>query len=347
MTLPPFFRDNRRRTLTILAGLALLSLLLAAAALSWRQHQSAANHPERLLFPDLAAHLHDVAAIKITSARNGGFDIVFHGMKGWVLPGRDFYPASFATVRQMLNALAQLRTVEPKTARPEWHARVKLDAPPGGGGTEIRLSDAHGKTLAALIVGAEDETVIDGVRLFVRRADDAQSWLAQMPAPPPLRLDQWMEHDLIAIDRARIQSAAFTPQTGPGFTLRRADGAETFQLLAAPKGRSRLPEQIEAAATALAGFAFDDVRPGGEMRFDDASHIVTRSFDGLILAVDVLKKDGVSWARLTAAADAGSLDAAKEARAINAKSYGWAFKLTPQAAAGFEASLESLLEPKK
>lgn len=343
-----FFADARRRTLAILAAAAALALLLAALALHGRNAATSPTDAPHPLLPGFAERLHDVTAIHIESAKHGTVDVAFLPMKGWVLPARDNYPASFDAVRQLLGGLASLETVEPKTARPEWFGFVDLVEPPKGNGARIVVRNAAGLAMADVIVGKTEESLSGGAMLYVRKANENQSWLAKMPAPPPLGLDAWMDRDIVSVDRARIARVEFAPASGPAFTLVR-DTPQTpaFRFKALPPGREPALEAIDNAGAGLSAFAFEDVAPRGTFDFSNGARIVTRTFDGLVVAVEAVREGDAVWARLTASAAPGANDAAKEARAINAKVYGWAFRLPEAEASAFTATLESLLAPKK
>jgi hypothetical protein len=88
------------------------------------------------------------------------------------------------------------------------------------------------------------------------------------------------------------------------------------------------------------------VRPTSGFDFEHgAARLITKTFDGLIVSVDVLKQGDEVWARLFADSAPGLPEAAKEANEINAHAAGWAFKLSAYEGAQFTASLDSLLKP--
>ena len=109
MNMSEFFSDPRRRNLSILAGATVVAVLLALAAL-WQQANIGrpANAPEQF-FPGLARHVRDAAKIRIASKSGGVFDIVFMPEKGWVVPSRSDFPASFDLVRRTLVGLAAVQ----------------------------------------------------------------------------------------------------------------------------------------------------------------------------------------------------------------------------------------------
>lgn len=344
------FSDPRRRTLAALAGLALLSLILAVLALYARADLVAPKYPPHAFLPGFADKLHQVAQIRIESKKDGVVEIAFKPMTGWVLPGRDNYPASFDTVRKVLMSLATLQTIEPKTARPEWYGYVDLDAPPKGEGVSIVVSDDNGRILASLIVGrSEDIGDPNGaVGLFVRNIRDPQSWLVRSPSDLHIARPDWMERKIVDIDRARITMTAFRPLAGASFALSRARETDADFKLAATsrKGAVADPALIDEAGAALAGLSFDDVRPLEASDFDDKSaRVVTETFDGLIVGVDVVHEGRDYWARIAASAAPGRLEAAKEARSINGQASGWAFKIDPAKGAAFTTTLDSLAKP--
>jgi len=347
MNLKLFSSDPRRRNLAVLAALALVSVLLALFALDRRAAEVAPKYPPQAYFPGLAAKLGEVTRIHIESGKNGAFDVTFAPTKGWVLPGRSNYPASFEEVRKTLVGLAALQTIEPKTARPDWFHYVDLDAPPKGGGVLISLSDDKGRVLAALIVGKSEDIgdASELVGLFVRKLGETQSWLVSSPFAPHASPSGWLKRNIVDVDRARIQEVDVRPATGPAYTVRRDKPSDAdFALTPMPRGRE--PADPGGVASALADFSFDDIQPAANFDFDNqASHTVTRTFDGLIVGVDVVKQGSDYWARVFAGAAPGKPDAAKEARDINASAQGWAYRLPAYKGAQFMAPLDSLLKP--
>src|SRR6185295_11167825 len=105
MNLTLLLSDPRRRNLFMLAAAAFLAVLLALGAL-WQQANldRPAYTPQEFL-PGFAAHVREAARIHIASKAGGAFDVVFIPEKGWVLPGRSDYPASFDLVRRTLVGL--------------------------------------------------------------------------------------------------------------------------------------------------------------------------------------------------------------------------------------------------
>jgi hypothetical protein len=351
MNLKTLFSDPRRRNLTILAALAFVSVLLAALALDRRADEVAPKYPPQAYFPGLAANLGEITRIHIESRKSGAFDVTFVPAKGWVLPGRSNYPASFEEVRKTLVGLAALQTIEPKTARPDWFHYVDLDAPPKGGGVLISLSDDKDRMLAALIVGKSEDIgdVTESVGLFVRKPGETQSWLVSSPFTPQASPSGWLKKNIVDVDRARIQEVEVRPLSGPAYTVRRDKPSDmNFVLTPMPRGRELADPGAPGVDSALTDFSFDDIQLAANLDFENqASRTVTRTFDGLIVGVDVVKQGSDYWARVSADAAPGKSDAGKEARDINASAQGWAYRLPAYKGAVFASTLESLLKPKK
>jgi hypothetical protein len=350
MDIKTLLSDPRRRNLAALFALALISCVWAAIALEMQAAEVAPVYAPHTFLQGFAGESSHATRIHIVSKKSGVFDVVFKPQKGWVLPARGDYPASFEQVRKTLVGLAALETIEPKTARPDWLHYIDLDAPPGGNGTLIEVGDDQGRVLASLIVGkSEDIGDPSGATgLFVRKPGEDQSWLVRSVVVPPSTIGEWMNKAVATVDPSRIQEADFTPPGGPPFTLAKAKQSDLdFALASVPRGREAGdPGTLDGAAQALGAFAFDDVRQASDLDFDHGtSRLVTKTFDGLIVTVDVLKQGDDLWARLFAASQPGHPDADKEASQINAHAAGWAFKLTPYVGSQFATSLDSLLKP--
>ena len=352
MDLKHILRDPRRRNIAVLAALALLSLFLAVLALDQRAAETAPKYAPEEYLARFANKLTQVTHIHIVSKKYGAFDVDFIPQKGWVLPGSDNYPASFPEVRKTLVGLAALSTIEPKTARADWYHYVDLVAPPKGDGVAITVSNDMGHVFADLIVG-KSENIGDAtgaVGLFVRKPGDAQSWLVASPFEPRANPADWMEKDIVAVDRARIQEADVHPANGPAYVLRRDKPSNPdFAIVDPPHGRElSYPGAPDSVASAIADFSFDNIKPVDDLDFSDgASRIVTTTFDGLIVTVDVIQQGSDYWARVYAGAQPGKTDAENEAHEINAHADRWAYKLSAYKGELFATPLESLLKPRE
>jgi hypothetical protein len=349
MDMNTFFSDPRRRNLSVLAGVTIVAVLLAVVAL-WQQANIGrrANAPEQF-FPGLARHVRDAARIHIVSKAGGAFEIAFIPEKGWVVPSRSDFPASFDLVRRTLVGLAALQTIEPKTARADWLHYIGLEAPPKGDGIEITVRDDKNQVLAALITGkSEDIGDASGATgLFVRRPGEIQSWLTRSVLDPRATLSDWLEKAVMDVDRARIQEVDVDPAGSASFTVRRALPSEPdFKLAPVPAGKTVAdPAAPDGVASAITGFGFDDVRPAREIDFSDSAtnaRVVTKTFDGLKVTVNVKRQGADYWAIVSA--DAFKPEAEGEASAINARASGWAYKLPADKGQLFMTTLDSLIK---
>jgi len=342
--------EPRRRNLLTLTIAAVLLVALAALAL-YRQEKTAAPVPTpETFFRGLAHNLRSVAKIHIASQKFGAFDVVFVPEKGWVLPERGNYPASFEEVHKTINAVATLQTIEPRTARVDWLRYLDLDPPSSGGnGVLITLSDEKGNALASLIAGKSqdigDSSGLTGI--FVRKPDSTQSWLARGVLQPAADPSQWMDRTVMEIDRGRIQEVDVFPANAPSYSVRRDKPSDAdFHLTSAPKGRELLSAQApDGVAVAAVGFTFDDIKPAQGFDFTGATRVVTRTFDGLTITAKVIQQGQDYWATVLAEAAPGKPAAEKEARTIDARADGWAYKLPAYKGQQFMTTLDSLLKP--
>lgn len=343
-------KDPRRRNLAVLAIAAAVSIALAVLAL-W--HQAALVAPKyapESFFPNLSTQIRNVARIHIVSKANGALDIAFEPSKGWVLPSMHNYPANFDEVRTTLIGMAALQTVAPQTHRADWLHYLGLDAPSkGGAGIAITLLDEKGSTIAAMIAGKTKNIGEQGgaIGLFVRKPDSTQSWLARSVFEPKADPDGWLDKDVVSIDRARIAEADVQPESGPSYIVRRdRPGDSDFALVNMPKGRALAYDSAsDGVAAAIVGFIFDKVAPASQFDFANATRLVTKTFDGLTVTVEVIKQGEDSWATVSADAAPGKKDAQAEARKITEKASGWAYRIPAYKAAQFMTTLDSLLKP--
>jgi hypothetical protein len=341
--------DPRRRNLAILAAIAIVAILLAVLGVWHQASLTGSKREAQTVFPQLPGNIAKIARIHIVSKAHGVLDIKFNPQHGWVLPQHSNYPASFETLRSTVVGMAALQTIQRATARPDWYGKIAVDAPPKGAGTLIELYDDKGATLASLIMGKEtdigDSTGAAGI--FVRKPDKRHSWLVRSVFEPKSDASSWLDKNVISIDRARIQEADVTPITGPAFTVRREKPNDAdFTLAPIPAGRELAYEgAADGVAAAITGFAFDDVRPATDFDFTNAPRVITRTFDGLVVTVQIVTQGPDFWATVYAEGEPRKPDADREARAIDAHANGWAYKLPDYKGKLFMTTLDSLLKP--
>ena len=338
---------TERRNLMILGGAALVSVLLATVALVLRAEQGRSHFNPTEFLPGFAANVKNAATIHV-AAKDTEFDVAFKNGK-WVLPGHGDYPAEFDQVRHTLIGLAALQSLSPKTNRADWLHYVKLDTPPKGEGTEITVKDASGKTLAAVITGTTEQLGDPNgtIGLFVRRPGENQTYLARSVITPSGNFLSWVSDNVLNLGAARIQQVTVTPPRGKGFTVTRDKDADLkFKLANPPKSGNPNQQILDAVPYAIASFSLTDVQPASSFDFTNAAHAVAKSFDGLLITVDIVPKDRALWAKLTASAAPGaSPDALKDAGEINTKVGGWAYKLSDEKGKALIADLDTIMTP--
>jgi hypothetical protein len=167
------------RTLVLLALATLLSVL-AAVVVESRQPANLSGTGGGAVFPDLAGRINDAAKIVVQTAV--GKFAVEHKGDGWAVADKYDYPAKFDVVKQTLVGLAQLRTIEAKTAEPSLYPRLEVEDATGkdAKGELLTVEDGKGGKLASLILGKRRfaRGADRAVELYVRKPEEARSWLA-------------------------------------------------------------------------------------------------------------------------------------------------------------------------
>ncbi|HEY6578377.1 MAG TPA: hypothetical protein VIY09_03575, partial [Rhizomicrobium sp.] len=162
--------------------------------------------------------------------------------------------------------------------------------------------------------------------------------------------NQWLDKQVVDVDLARVQEVDVDPAIGPSYEVRRdKPTVADLNLVDLPKGREIAYQgAADGVAGAITGFTFDDVRPARNFDFSDGAHaarVVTRTFDGLTVTVHTIQQDRDYWAIVSAEGAPGRLQAQQQARTIDARAAGWAYKLPVYKGRQFMTTLESLLKP--
>lgn len=305
--------DRRTRRVILLAGAAAIAVLGAAVTLSSTAKREAPAFERRAFFPDLGDRLQDVARLEIVSAEDT-ITVERDGDGGWIVPQKDGYPADIRPLREVFEGLRGLEILSPKTANAGWHSHLELKAPEQDGkAVKLRLTDADGAEIAALLVGKDDETgeVSGRNRFHARKPGENQTWLVTGRIARETNPASWLDTGLLDVDRDVIHSARIVPAEGDAYTVSRPNAdAIDYSLDALPEGReTRSTFVVNGVATAIAGLDFEDVmaREGLPTGEDDAepaplATATFRTFDGLVLDVTQFAGEGEEerWVALAA-----------------------------------------------
>lgn len=296
---------NNNRTL-IGIGIAALVALVAAFVIQQAREPTRADAGDTAsewLLPELHGHVNDVDRIALSGAEGKPIATIERGEEGWIVANKGGYPADVAKLREFLLKLGDAKLVEPKTANSERYAALEVG--------DVAAKDAKGTLVeigglakpVKLIVGKADS---HGGGTYVRRADDAQSWLASGSFAPERETANWLRRDLVDIAADRIAEVTITQADGKTVKLAKdAEGDANFELADVPKGREPGADYtLNGPASLLSGLRLDDVLPAQDAPpVEDPIEARLAGFDGLVIDVVAWEKDGRHEARFSASLD--------------------------------------------
>jgi hypothetical protein len=291
--------------------------------------------PGTLMFPDLAARLQNAAEIDVTH-HNKTLVIQRKG-NVWGLADRGGYPVQAEKLRSMLTALTELRLVEPRTADPAQYAQLGVGDPnaPNSTADLLRVLDASGKPIVALIVGHRRVLTEGDVpdEVFVRRPNEAQSWLAEGSLEVDADPGQWLVLDIMNIDHQRLKHVSV--QRG-GTTLA-FDAANGKLTMTEPASHPPLDDfKVDELAEGLESLTCEDVVPGPAPQQNEIGQSVFTTSDGMTITTRLYASDKHILARFDVAGTS------PEAKQLNARIGGWTYRLASWKEAALVPALTDL-----
>jgi hypothetical protein len=348
--------------LLVALGVVALAAVGGAVMISTQQNTSApqAQLGQRL-YPELATRADEIQTIVITR-KDGAFRIVREGER-WLVPDKSKYPASPDAVRRLLVGLSELRALEAKTTQAAIYPELDLENvdTPNAKSVQVALQDAGGRDVLAVIIGksrfGRGGSGGDGV--YVRKAGDAQAWLAQGRVSVDREVTGWLDRRIADVSRERVRTVTVKADRQSLTIQREKADDKDFAIKDMPADRKvKSSYDVNAVGGAFETLDLEDVHPAADIAFSPSSPVTEMAtFDGLHITASFAEKDGATWARFAAKSEppaqpteGGKLrsaeDVKKEAEAINAKVGGWAYKLPNYKAEALRRKLEDLLEQK-
>lgn len=307
---------NDKRTLIGL-GIAALVALGAAFAIQNAREPSRADADAVIsdwLLPELHGHVNEVDRLVLSGGGGEPIATIERGTDGWTVANKGGYPADLGALREFLLHLADAKPVEAKTANRERYAALDVGDPASDKDAKGVLVEIGG--LAApvrLIIG---KAAAHG-GTYVRRAEEAQAWLASGSLVPKRKASDWLRRDLVDIAADRIAAVTIEHPDTPVVELaKEAEGDRDFQLADVPEGREAAADYtLNAPASLVSGLRLEDVLPAADAPpGEDAIQARLVAFDGLAIDVVAWEEGDAHRARFRA-----SVDEERAARHIEAQ----------------------------
>jgi hypothetical protein len=291
--------------------LAVIALVLAGLAM-WSQQGGdttsiAGDSAGELLVPGLADQVDAIAAIEISGAGGTRLARIERAGEDWVVAEQDGYPAARAKVTGLLIALAEARIVEEKTADPNFHSRLGVEAVDSATATglEVALTGSDGTSFEIVLGDAYG----DGER-YARLAASAQSVLIDRNPDVARDPADWVRPEIIAIPSSRVQRVEVNHADGESLVIHKdARELSDFTVDSVPEGRELQYSGIaNVTGSVLQSLELDAVSRAPEAPGEVLATTEFRTFDGLVVTVTATaaeEADGQPWLAFDARFDAG------------------------------------------
>ena len=343
----------RSKTLIMLGVAAVVAIAAAVYVESSHQDAESVVMQPTLLFPGLGAKVGDIAAISVAGAKQK-LTIAKLGEAGWVVKEKSDYPAKPDAVKSAVAGMVDIKAVESRTDQPDLYSKIGVDDidKPDAKAIRLAFTDAGGKGLAALLLGTTKAYGSDShpAQIYVRKPGEARSWLAEGRLEIKTDPMTWIDKELTKISRDRVMSVEVVQPGGDKVLQSRTDGKqENWTVTGLPAGAKPKVTDLNGTASALEFLSCEDVAKAADVSFDKPVLATFRTFDGLVVTVKSVKKDGKPWIELAASFDAQQAakaaaaapkpanDAAKDAKSVPAAAAGEASDAVAKEAAVLQA----------
>lgn len=317
---------------------------------------------EELLFPDLLNAINEVT--RLTTVHEGR-ELGVEKIDGrWVVPQRAGYPASEASVRKIILAMADIRKLEAMTSKPERYENLGLEPPDDEDAysVQIELYDGVGSSLGAVVLGYRDPSKVDenSNEIYVRRLDDPQAWLVEADVPHSTNPGDLLDTVVSSLDLRRVREVKTRHAGGHEVIIQKqAPDDANFVLQNKPSDTEVIYDwAINDIGRTFTGLELTDVRPLDEIDFDTLSFTLElQTFDGMALRMESVVTATGHYAKLAAAvvelAPSGTTHEAlhstnavhQEVDERNAQWGGWAYQFTDYRYGTFTTPMNELVQP--
>ncbi len=325
------------RTFLILAGLTIAITAGAIVAVLNQPTTGPVALVDEPAFPELRARPDAVARVVIETGA-GSITLTRTSPETWTAPDRFDYPAASEKIGRLVRQLNDMRLIEAKTADPDRHARLEVeDLSEDASSRLIRLEDEAGQVLAEALVGKRLFRLTGSANsgTYIRRPGEDQSWLASGGFELEPEVENWLDQEIVEIDRGEVEGVEIALAEGESYTVSRDKAEDELAFEALAEGETlKADANLAELASALSSVRLTAVKPVDQVTWPAEKQVAkVRTFDGLELTVEMALIDDEPWAAFAAAAgelpeEAEAADQVRQrAEAITGKTSGWAYQI--------------------
>ena len=302
------------RLFLALAAITVITTVAAVFAVLSQPAVTTLRLVDEPAFPALRENPDAVAKITLTTPE-GTITLVRETGDRWAALERYGYPVDRKQVRDLVVALADMRLIERKTAQPERYDRLQVEPPDAEDAQSrlVRLESAEGTVLAEAIIGKQRYrlTGTEPSGTYLRRPDEAQSWLASGGVQIEQAAARWLDAEIVDIAPAAIRRIEIERAGEPGYVAAREEqGGELRLVDLADDEALKEDADLGRLAGALSSVQFEDIKPREQLTWPAQQHSARiETFDGLELTVRLAQIDGEHWATFDARGEAPTPEA--------------------------------------
>ena len=331
----------------VMIALAAMASSVAAVAVYTTSNQWDHGHISgEKLVPALASGAADVRSLAVT--REGSTLTLESNADGqWTIKEREGYPADPDKVRALLVKLAQAELIEAKTRMPDRHALLELDDPSAENAKSraIKLMNGSGMVIADLVIGKRRWDAFGSGKsgTYVRKAGDAQTWLANAEIDVRAEIRSWIKSTVFQTESNGIRWLMLHIPGEEPLRIERGTGAGgKAQFVGFPE-HVKLKESSAADGVlrAAAYIDADDVRKLDGPPSGDVSTISFATEDGVEVTLWVRKDGEDHWLSIAASGDGDAKEAADK---ISSQAKGWEYKISSTKAGSLLKRRTDLIE---
>jgi uncharacterized protein DUF4340 len=285
-----------------IAALAAIVIAIAVSHSNKPRTESSGGAADTYLVPALRDHVNDVDKVVVTGAGNKAVATMTRDANGWSIAEKNGFAVDTGKLREFLLKLADAKLVEQKTSNKDKYATLGVEDVAGADAKSVEVEIGGLAQPVKLVVG--NSNAHGGT--FVRRAGEAESWLASGNIAVDKKVENWLRKDLADVAANRVASVSITRPDGKTVRIAKdSEGDANFKLADVPKGREPASEfAVNGVAATLGGLRFDDVVPAKDAAPPEKPlNARFATFDGLVVEVVAWEKDGKDYAQLTASTD--------------------------------------------